>query len=252
LNNYQKNHQPAQNPLATTTYSATRELSPRDVLKFPEPRLEANERTELNGFRSEEDQKLNTYGWVDQKEGVVHIPIEQAMQIVAQRGLPVRPPSASPEQVSGAQQKKQNSVEASWAAQVSCQADYNAKGKTVWSKAKLANPVFIGSFVLVLAIASWGKRCGAAELWHRRKPAPPGLANVGIEQRLNQQIPQHLTFHDETGKAVRLGDYFGKRPVILNLVYYNCQMLCGEVLSGLTSTLRVLSSMWDGNSMSSQ
>jgi len=105
LNNYQKNHQPAQNPLATTTYSATRELSPRDVLKFPEPRLEANERTELNGFRSEEDQKLDTYGWVDQKAGVVHIPIEQAMQIVAQRGLPVRPPSTSPEQVSGGQHK---------------------------------------------------------------------------------------------------------------------------------------------------
>ena len=69
---------------------------------------------------------------------------------------------------------------------------------------------------------------------------PPGLANVGIEQHLNQQIPQDLTFRDESGKTVRLGDYFGKRPMILNLVYYNCPMLCGEVLSGLTSTLRVL------------
>ena len=69
---------------------------------------------------------------------------------------------------------------------------------------------------------------------------PPGLANVGIEQHLNQQIPQDLTFRDESGKTVRLGDYFGKRPMILNLVYFNCPMLCGEVLSGLTSTLRVL------------
>jgi protein SCO1/2 len=69
---------------------------------------------------------------------------------------------------------------------------------------------------------------------------PPGLANVGIEQHLNQQIPPELTFHDETGKTVSLGDYFGRKPLILNLVYYNCQMLCGEVLSGLTSTLRVL------------
>ena len=105
LNNYQKSHQPPQNPLATTTYSAIRDLTPRDISKFPEPRLEANERNELNGFRSEEEQKLNTYGWVDQKAGVVHIPIEQAMQIVAQRGLPVRPPSTSPEQVSGAHHK---------------------------------------------------------------------------------------------------------------------------------------------------
>jgi protein SCO1 len=69
---------------------------------------------------------------------------------------------------------------------------------------------------------------------------PPGLKNVGIEQRLDEQIPPGLAFCDETGKAVRLGDYFGKRPIILNLVYYQCPMLCGEVLSGLTSTLRVL------------
>jgi protein SCO1/2 len=69
---------------------------------------------------------------------------------------------------------------------------------------------------------------------------PPGLKNVGIEQHLEEQIPPDLTFRDETGKAVRLGDYFGKKPVILNLVYYQCPMLCGEVLSGLESALRVL------------
>jgi len=69
---------------------------------------------------------------------------------------------------------------------------------------------------------------------------PPGLKNVGIEQHLDEQIPPDLAFRDETGKPVRLGDYFGKRPVILNLVYYQCPMLCGEVLSGLESALRVL------------
>jgi protein SCO1/2 len=69
---------------------------------------------------------------------------------------------------------------------------------------------------------------------------PPGLKNVGIEQNLNEQIPPSLTFRDETGKAVTLGDYFGKRPMILNLVYYQCPMLCGEVLNGLESALRVL------------
>ena len=69
---------------------------------------------------------------------------------------------------------------------------------------------------------------------------PPGLKNVGIEQHLDEQIPPELTFRDETGRSVRLGDYFGKKPVILNLVYYRCPMLCGEVLSGLESALRVL------------
>ncbi len=69
---------------------------------------------------------------------------------------------------------------------------------------------------------------------------PPGLKHVGIEQHLNDQIPPDLQFVDETGKSVHLGDYFGKKPVILNLVYYRCPMLCSEVLSGLESSLKVL------------
>ena len=111
----------------------------------------------------------------------------------------------------------------------------------VRNKAKLARVVFRASLVLVLAIASWGQAMrGGGIMAPPANQRPPGLANVGIEQHLNQQIPPELTFHDETGKTVSLGDYFGRKPLILNLVYYNCQMLCGEVLSGLTSTLRVL------------
>lgn len=71
--------------------------------------------------------------------------------------------------------------------------------------------------------------------------APPGLEGVGIDQRLNEQIPLNLTFKDEQGKTVRLGEYFHDgRPVILNLVYYQCPMLCTEVLNGLTSALKVI------------
>jgi protein SCO1 len=69
---------------------------------------------------------------------------------------------------------------------------------------------------------------------------PPGLKNVGVQQNLNQQIPADLMFTDDLGRSVRLGDYFGKRPMILNLVYYNCPMLCGEVLSGLENSLRIM------------
>src|SRR2546428_1865358 len=69
---------------------------------------------------------------------------------------------------------------------------------------------------------------------------PRGLKNVGIEQRLNEQIPPELAFRDEAGKPVHLANYFGKKPMILNLVYYQCPMLCGEVLSGLESALRVM------------
>ena len=67
---------------------------------------------------------------------------------------------------------------------------------------------------------------------------PPGLTSVGIDQRLNQQIPANLEFRDESGKSVRLGDYFGREPIILNPVYYKCPMLCSEVLAGLASSLK--------------
>jgi protein SCO1 len=70
---------------------------------------------------------------------------------------------------------------------------------------------------------------------------PKTLEKVGIEQKLNEQIPPDAVFKDENGNAVKLGDYFGKRPVILALVYYECPMLCNEVLNGLTGTLKSLS-----------
>ena len=69
---------------------------------------------------------------------------------------------------------------------------------------------------------------------------PPGLQHVGIKQNLNEQIPADLIFTDDSGRQVRLGDYFGKKPMILNLVYFTCPMLCGEELNGLESALRVL------------
>jgi protein SCO1/2 len=69
---------------------------------------------------------------------------------------------------------------------------------------------------------------------------PPGLKDVGIHQNLNEQLPLDLAFRDETGKVVRLGDYMGKKPVILSFVYFRCPMLCSELLIGLESTLKVL------------
>jgi protein SCO1/2 len=71
--------------------------------------------------------------------------------------------------------------------------------------------------------------------------SPDDLKNVGIDQRLDQELPLDLQFKDETGKTVRLGDYFtAGRPVILNLAYYTCPMLCGEELAGMASALSVL------------
>jgi protein SCO1/2 len=70
---------------------------------------------------------------------------------------------------------------------------------------------------------------------------PSALTSVTIEQRLNSQLPLDAAFRDEYGQAVKLSDYFGKgRPVILALVYYDCPMLCTQILNGMVRAAKVL------------
>jgi protein SCO1/2 len=66
------------------------------------------------------------------------------------------------------------------------------------------------------------------------------LRDVRIEQKLDQQLPLDLVFRDESGQQVQLGQYFGKKPVVLALVYYGCPMLCTQVLNGMVTSFRVL------------
>jgi len=74
----------------------------------------------------------------------------------------------------------------------------------------------------------------------RAKAGLAAVQDVGIDQKLNQHVPLNLTFRDETGKSVQLGEYFGNKPVLLTLVYYSCPMLCNEVLRGVTGSLKSL------------
>jgi len=97
---------------------------------------------------------------------------------------------------------------------------------------------FLG--LALLAGAARGQGMGNDIMSPPPNVRPPGLKNVGIQQNLNQQIPPDLLFTDDLGRQVKLGDYFGQKPLILNFVYYGCPMLCGEELAGLESTLRVL------------
>jgi protein SCO1/2 len=74
------------------------------------------------------------------------------------------------------------------------------------------------------------------------RPATPGvLQEVGFDQHLGETVPLDLAFTDETGKSVKLSDYFGRKPVVLSLVYYQCPMLCTISLNGLAAALEVLS-----------
>jgi protein SCO1 len=67
------------------------------------------------------------------------------------------------------------------------------------------------------------------------------LKDVGIDQRIGEQLPLDLTFHDETGRNVKLGVFFHGRPVVLALAYYDCPMLCTQVLNGMTGSLKTMS-----------
>lgn len=110
---------------------------------------------------------------------------------------------------------------------------------SVWARSWGTGVLARAAAVLALASVAFaqGMAPEVAPPVHER---PPGLKNVGVEQNLNQQLPLDLTFHDETGKTVRLGEYFGSKPVVLSFVYYRCPMLCPELLMGLESALRVL------------
>jgi hypothetical protein len=91
IERFAKSHQgPTVSPLVSPV-ADTRAVLPRDIEQFPQPRLETNERLEIHDFRSQEEQALASYGWVDKDAGVARIPIERAMDLIAERGLPTTP-----------------------------------------------------------------------------------------------------------------------------------------------------------------
>ncbi len=98
LDHREKASQPAVNPLVTNVPEDTRHVAPGyPQSAFPSPKLEEDERGQLNGIRMAEEKTLYSYGWVDEKAGTVRIPIERAMDLLVQRGLPVRPQGGNAE-----------------------------------------------------------------------------------------------------------------------------------------------------------
>ena len=117
LDHREKARQPAVNPLITNVPADTRHIAPGyPQTAFPSPKLEEDERGQLNGIRLNEEKTLYSYGWVDEKAGTIHIPIERAMDLIVERGLPVRPQSAASDNaptVSAASTKESNKTAAS-------------------------------------------------------------------------------------------------------------------------------------------
>jgi len=116
----------------------------------------------------------------------------------------------------------------------------------VRSKSSFANSILTAIFVMLaaaplLAQVPRGPIMGGGIMSPPVNQRPPGLEFVGIEQHLDGEVPGNLQFTNELGNPVKLADYFGHgRPVILNLGYYQCPMLCSELLEGLVGSMKVL------------
>ncbi len=89
---------------------------------------------------------------------------------------------------------------------------------------------------LLLSSFAFGIRASAQPAGVR----PPVLKDIGIDQLLNNQVPLDLEFRDESGRTVKLAEYFKDKPVVLSLVYYDCPRLCTQVLNGLLGALKTL------------
>ena len=95
LDRYEREHQAVVSPLLAPQ-TDTRTVTPADNQAFPQPRLEVSERTQLRDFIQKQDEILATYDWVDKDKGTVRIPIDRAMNLIAERGLPVRQDNSTP------------------------------------------------------------------------------------------------------------------------------------------------------------
>jgi len=102
---------------------------------------------------------------------------------------------------------------------------------------KMPSPSLI-PLVLLLSAMSFAQALGGRQ--PQQQTVAPDLSNVGIDQDLDAQVPLDLAFRDENGMPVMLQQYFDGKPVILSLVYYNCPMLCSQVLSGVTDAVNLL------------
>jgi protein SCO1 len=112
-----------------------------------------------------------------------------------------------------------------------------------WSSASSA----VGLMLVLSALPASAQMTGTPAPGYRQEPGvaasvvPKPLREIGFDQRLDERVPLDAGFTDEQGRPVRLGDFFGKKPVVLAFVYYDCPMLCTMILSSIASSLGVLS-----------
>jgi protein SCO1/2 len=117
----------------------------------------------------------------------------------------------------------------------------------IGSMARIQLILLLVIFSYLPALAQMGMPKAGSPMYNSRpyEPSQPtglpkALENVGIDQKLDHQLPLNLVFRNEQDQEVKLGDYFGRKPVVVSLVYYECPMLCNQVLNGMISAFRVM------------
>ena len=183
----------------------------RETRVPPGPNLQANPSADMAAFRAAEQTELATWAWVDREKGVARVP---GPARDGDRPLP-RSPRAAPDAAPG-----------------SCRRGPPMSRVSLPAVALLG--LLLGSAQPLAAIGTTDPHLPEAPL------PPPPVKDVGFDQKLGESIPLDLVFKDEAGKDVRLSQYFGKRPVVLSLVYFNCPMLCGMTTDGLVRSVRAL------------
>ncbi len=187
-------------------------------------------------------------------KGIVRIPVEAAKDLVLKKGLPVEGYGGRRVYRLEAQSRRAASVTSS-AAQP--QQVYSTGAAAIGSAQVIELPQAGRRKTRDRSLATQNEKsehisgfplrrasllsANAQDLLNMKgvdRPTP--LKHVGIDQKLDSLVPLDLQFKDETGKSVKLGDYFGKRPVILAPVYYECPMLCTQILNGLVRSLKAV------------
>ncbi len=106
------------------------------------------------------------------------------------------------------------------------------------ARARTAAAARAAVVALVAPVALVALAAGVAFPAAAQPLSPSPTRDVGFDQKMGVKLPLDATFRDESGRPVRLGDYFGKRPVLLQLAYYECPMLCGLAMQGLARSLK--------------
>ncbi len=232
-------------------------LSGQEQGRLPSaPRLEGLvSYDQLYGIPAARGPAASKYGWVDRPRKIVRIPIEEAMRIEAEKASAASPGKTPPPAVGqrepaasqflelrpnagrrAAMSACSNRAVCATASQKPCPTSpHSTASAKPWHTIRAA--------FLLTAVLSLAAPLSAQDA------APAIRRDVGIDQHLDAQVPGDLEFRDESGKAVRLGDYFHDRPHILILVYFSCQKMCPMTLDTIRGRLEAFADLDVGKAL---